>query len=137
MKKIAVTILILIVHQITASWVDIPFYKLVEQSELIVKGEIKFIKEYQGQIPVLDRNTPRDEKAKVLRSIVDTAYIKIEKIYKINDTLRFIPGDFVKIFTRSRNGIKYIKGNDTISVTIGNEIQYSVGEKGIWLLDHY
>jgi len=136
LKKNIVIILIFIVYQLCASWIDIPLYKLVEQSELIVKGEIEFIKEHQGQIPIFDFSV-RDEKAKVLRSIVDTAYIKIEKIYKMNDTLRFILGDFVKIPTHSKNGIKYIKGNDTIFVSIGNEIQYSVGQRGIWLLHHY
>jgi hypothetical protein len=121
MKYALLFMLFILNMNLSASWVSQSLEQLVEKSELIVKGKVEFVRKCDSDL------LEKDNGVRSIRrnAFYDTAYIKIEKIYKVNDTLSFQVGDFVKVSTPLKSSF------------CDDSIKHSVGKNGIWLLRYY
>jgi len=123
-KTLTILFITYISTLLSTSLILMTLEEVVEKSEIIVKGEIEFIKEYKDEKKLNDTLTTQEEfEYTYLKR--DTAFIKIEKIYKMEDTLSYHVGDYIKISNPS--GKKRFLG----------ENEYYIGDNGIWLLTYY
>jgi hypothetical protein len=120
MKQTLLIVFLIIVSTMSlfCSFGHIPLFKYVDDCDLIIQGELVKI----------DSNTSVVTYGNV-RSIRDTAYIKIKSIYKNNSQIN-CDAKIVKLIVPAKNRTT----EDGLRHRNSNSIFYDIGQDGIWLL---
>lgn len=98
----------------------IPLFNHADRSDLIIQGELTHIDYYSGDVMVENINSMRD-----------TAYIKINKIYKNSSDNTYHNQDSIKLLMPT----KYGRTRAGFTISSFSSISYNVGQNGIWLLN--
>ena len=119
-KSLLVFFLILFLTTILfCSSVSIPLFDYVDRSDIVIQGILTHIDYYSGDVMIENINSMRD-----------TAYIKINKIYKNNSDNTYQNQDSVKLLIPT----KYGRTRAGFIISNFSSISHNIGKNGIWLL---